>query len=722
MKPANTLVEPLPDIDDLDRAIIKLSARMNAANYELLVLIRRFDERAGWLKWGFSNCVDWLHWRCDLSIGAAREKVRVAHGLKSLPAIAAAFASGKLSYSKVRALVRVARCDNEDTLLAFALKTTKRTVAIADFDDTIWEHSMKRTMLISTLLLAFSACGDSQQSDPARTAGSVSADTVYTNGKIYTVNESRPWVEALAVKDGKFLAVGSNEDIDLLTGTATKVIDLSGKFVMPGIVDLHHHGIDVSTTAVNSDALTLTEEQRVTPEAIAAAVREFAQSRPDLPIIYAEDFPDGMFEGNNGPKEMLDEAEAERPVIILSSGGHAHWANSTALEQAGITADTPDPEYGVIGRKPGSNEPIGGVHESAMQLLLALREFPTPELVEAGLQQHVKRINSLGITAVRIAGMNQVQLEAAVAADKAGKLNAYHSLAFNWRTSYINQREGDFDLVREQILTSRDVSTQNVAGGVLKYYADGAPASKTAYLLEDYIDDPGNRSQFQMDEDLFREEMAFWTENGITAMTHVTGDAGARSFIDAIEAAQEQHGQNGVRHHMTHSVMVHPDDIARIPRLGMVVDVSPCVAAPMQFHNAYKHFFGEDRHETFFPSRALIDAGADFAVASDFPVGPDNPWSNIEVWTTRMNPQGEMPGTLGGHSAITLEEAIKGATLVGAYGLYMEDEFGSLEEGKRATFIVLDRNPFEILAADLSETQVLQTYFNGRLVFDAGSR
>ena len=128
MKPASMLVEPLPDIDDLDRTIVSLSARINASTYELLVLIRRFDERTGWLKWGFSNCVDWLHWRCDLSVSAARERVRVAHALKSLPAIAAAFASGKLSYSKVRALVRVARCDNEDVLLAFALKTTAARV------------------------------------------------------------------------------------------------------------------------------------------------------------------------------------------------------------------------------------------------------------------------------------------------------------------------------------------------------------------------------------------------------------------------------------------------------------------------------------------------------------------------------------------------------------------------------------------------------------------
>jgi len=567
------------------------------------------------------------------------------------------------------------------------------------------------------------ACSDNkQESSTTESAAATAAvaDAAYINGRIYTVNEAHPWAEAVAVRNGRFMAVGTATEIEAVTGDSTKVVDLGGKFAMPGINDLHHHGMDtISKVSVDPDALSLTDEQQSTPESISAAVKEFAESRPDLSLIYVEQFPDGMFEGNNGPKELLDEAESDRPVFILSSGGHAFWANSAALEAAGITADTPDPQYGVIGRKPGSSEPIGGVHESAMQLLYALKDFPTPELMHAAILHHSKRVNGLGITGVRLAGVNQVNLDVAVAADEAGELTAFHNLAFNWRTSFINQMDGDFDRVREQILASRDVSTENVSSGSIKYYADGAPASKTAYLLEDYVGEPGNRGQFQMDEELFQQEMAFWTENGITAMTHVTGDAGARSFIDAVEAAQEVHGQNGVRHHMTHSVMVHPDDIARISALGMVVDVSPAVAAPMSFHNSYKHFYGQERHETFFPARALIDAGVNFAISSDFPVGPDNPWSNIEVWTTRMNPQGEMPGTLGGQSAITLEEALKAATLVGAYGLYMEDEFGSLENGKRASFIVLNQNLFEIPPADLSETEVLQTYFNGRLVYDA---
>ena len=581
---------------------------------------------------------------------------------------------------------------------------------------------MNRFLVGIVFLVVVTACS---REEPAVSVDYIQApaefaDVVYKNGKIYTVNEMQPWAEAIAVKDGRLFAVGSNADIEAVTGDATKVTDLRGRFVMPGINDLHHHGMDtISKASVDPNALKLSDEQQASPESIAAAVKEFAESRPDLSLIYVEQYPDGMFDGNNGPKELLDDAEADRPVFILSSGGHSFWANSAALEAAGVTSDTPDPEYGVIGRKPGSSEPIGALHENAMQLLWDLKKFPSAELMTDAILHHSKRINGLGITAVRLAGINQVNLDVAIAVDKAGDLTAYHSLAFNWRTSYINQRDGDFDHVRELILASRDLSTENVSSGALKYYADGAPASKTAYLLEDYEGEPGNRGKFQMDEALFQEEIAFWTENGITAMTHVTGDAGARSFIDAVEAAQAVHGQNGVRHHMTHSVMVHPNDIKRIAPLGMVADVSPAVAAPMSFHNSYKHFYGEERHETFFPSRAMIDAGVNFAISSDFPVGPDNPWSNIEVWTTRMNAQGEMEGTLGGHSAITLKEALKAATIVGAYGLYMEDEFGSLEEGKRATFIVLDRNLFEIPAADLSETQVLQTYFNGRLVYEA---
>ena len=570
----------------------------------------------------------------------------------------------------------------------------------------------KRTLPFPMLALIVAlGCAASQPS------GDV-ADTVYTNGKIYTVNEAQPWAEALAVKDGRLLVVGSAADVEAVTGDGTQVVDLRGRFVMPGINDLHHHGIDISTTAMDPDTLAIPDEQKATPEGIVAAIKEFAESHPDLPVIYVEDFADGMFPGNNGPMELLDDAGSDRPIFVLSSGGHAFWGNSKAFEVAGITAETPDPEYGVIGRKPGSTEPIGGVHENAMQLFWALKPTPPREAIAAGLRHHVARINALGITGVRIAGITQDHLEETVAADKAGELNAYHSLAFHWRTSYVAQWSQDVDLVREQLLASKNIETENVASGVLKYYGDGAPASKTSYLLEDYENDPGNRSQLQMDEGLFQEEFAFWTENGITTMTHVTGDAAARAVIDAVEAAQEAHGTNGVRHHMTHSVMVDPSDLPRLEPLDMVVDVSPTVAAPMAFHDAYKHHFGE-RHEQFFPARGLIDCGTTFAVASDFPVGPQNPWSNIEVWTTRMNPWGEAPGTLGAQSAISLEEALEAATLAGAYGLYMEEEFGSLEAGKRATFIVLNHDVFEIPPADLSETEVLQTYFNGRLVHDA---
>ena len=572
---------------------------------------------------------------------------------------------------------------------------------------------MKTKSLLLVLLLAtIFACKE----DPKKEAPKETADTIYTNGKIYTVNEAQEWAEAVAIKDGKFIKVGSTADVSALKGDNTEVIDLQGKFAMPGVNDLHHHGMDLAIVGVDPEQFAIPDKEKGSPESIVKALKKFADANPDLPYIYAEDFPDGMFPGNNGQKELLDEVDTNRAVIVLSSGGHAHWVNSKALELAGITAETEAPEYGVIGRIEGSMEPIGGVHESAMQLMLNLTTIPSDENIKKGFVQHSSRINSLGITAVRIAGIMQEHLNAAIGLDKAGELTAYHNLAFHWRTSYIARRENDLELIRKQILESKNINSENVSSGSLKYYADGAPASKTAYLLEDYENDPGNRGKLQMDENLLQEEFAFWNENGITTMSHVVGDAGARSIVDAIDAAQQKSGKNGVRHHITHTVMMHPTDIGRLKELGVVVDVSPCVAAPMSFHDAYKHHFGS-RHEQFFPARQLIDAGANFMVSSDFPVGPDNPWSNMEVWTTRMNAHGEVEGTLGIGSAITLEEAIRAATMGGAYGLYLEEEIGSIEVGKRATFIVLDQHLFEIPSEDLSETKVLKTVFNGKEVY-----
>lgn len=567
----------------------------------------------------------------------------------------------------------------------------------------------KLTLFVLTIATLF-ACNNA----PKETA-----DTIYTNGKIYTVNETQPWGEAVAIKDGKFIKVGTTKDVEALAGEYTTIIDLEGQFVLPGINDMHHHGNETSTDAINSNILTLTDDEKTTPEGIVAGIKKFAESHSEIQSIFVNDYANGMFPGDNGPKELLDAADNQRPIIVMSQGGHAMWGNTKALEKAGISDDTVDPEFGVIARKEGSKEPLGTVHESAMQLFWALIDNPTKAQIKEGFKHHTARINAMGITGVRIAGVMQDQLDVALEMDENNELNAYHNLAFHWRTSYIARKDPDLNVIRKQILESKNTKSKNVSSGSLKYYADGAPSSKTAFLLEDYEGDSGNRGKLQMDSELFKEEFAFWTKNGITTMTHTVGDAGTRAVLDAIEEAQKEQGKNGIRHHMTHTVMVAPSDLPRFKALGMVVDLSPAIAAPMAFHDAYKHNYGKQRHEQFFPGRGLIDAGADFMLSSDYPVGPDNPWVNIEVWTTRMHPNGAIEGTLGVQSAITLEEAIRAYTIGGAYGLYMENELGSIEIGKRASFVVLNQNLFEILPTDISETKVLKTIFNGKEVYVA---
>ena len=597
-------------------------------------------------------------------------------------------------------------------------KVLRVVLQIPRLRNSVCRMKTKLALLLGTLLLGCSPKPAARVPGVPAQETVEAATAVYKNGKIYTVDSAHPWAEAVAVKDGRLIAVTTDKEIGRYIGESTKVIDLKGRFVMPGINDLHHHGGDVSLTAVDPARLALPESALETPETIVAAIKVFADAHPELKVIFVEGYPDGMFEGNNGPKELLDQVDKKRPVLVLALGGHSIWGNSVALKVAEVTAKTRDPLYGVIGRKKDSDEPNGTLHESAMGLYWRLVDMPSTENIKAGYVHHTKRINSLGITAVRIAGITQDVLEIVSSMDKEGELNAYHSLAFHWRTSYIAQMAQDYDKIKKQILNSKSFETENVASMALKYYADGAPASKTAYLLKDYENDPGNRGKLQMEEKTFDEEFQFWNKNGVTIMTHVVGDGASRAVLDAVEAAQKSDGDNGLRHHLSHSVMVDPADRPRLAQLGMVVDLSPAVAAPMAFHSAYKHHFGTERHEQFFPGRGLIDAGAKLMVASDFPVGPDNPWMNIETWTTRMNAMGEEPGKLGAGNAITLEEALEAATLSGAYGLYMEEEFGSLEVGKRATFLVLDRNPFEIPPADLSEIQVEQTYFNGRLVHE----
>ena len=431
--------------------------------------------------------------------------------------------------------------------------------------------------------------------------GDAGPDVAYISGGFYTLRPDRLWVEAVAIQNGRFVAVGTNQQVLEKIGKQTEIVDLKGAFVIPGLHDPHDHGIEIADDALKDYHLQLTDGSSA--DEIVAAIADFARAHPDLPIISAGDYPFGMFPGDDGPKEMLDEAEPNRPVLVMNQGGHTLWVNSKALEAVGITSESEDPPYGIIPRKPGTTEPLGSLHEAAMLPVLALKPPSSPEQLHRAAVDATHTLNSFGITSSKIAGGTQPMLDGLTSADRAGELTARITFAFHWRTSFITVKP-ETDVLREQILAARSMETSHVKTHSVKYYVDAAPASKTAAVLEAYENDPDNFGLLNIEPSELNSELIFWDEHGINAMMHSVGDRAVRVSLDAIEAARRANGKSGVRHHVSHNVLVDPGDYGRFNELGAVMDFSPMLAYPSPAHANHLQFFGAARLERWWPLKA----------------------------------------------------------------------------------------------------------------------
>ena len=560
------------------------------------------------------------------------------------------------------------------------------------------------TRITAVVMLVF-VVGCSQQPD-----GEI-ADTIYTNGKIYTVNEAQPWVEALAIKDGRFIALGSAADVEVVTGGSTEVIDLGGKFIMPGMIDVHTHGIDNHLPSI----IQLSDGDDV--DAILAEVKAYVEAHPDQEWVTFVPFGFGLFPGDNGPKEMLDEVAPNTAVAIEHQSGHAYWVNSKALELAGVTADTPEPFQGIIARK-ANGEPQGGLQESAMRLIRA----QLPPISEAAVRESTEvamgQFAAHGITATREAGIKPDRFAIVQKIAKEGKLKTRFSIAAHWQTTLVDLPPSN-DEVKAFLLANVGKGSDVLKLDSLKVYMDGVPASHTALMKEPYSDRPDSIGMQIIPVSELNATLVEYDASGITVIIHTLGDRAMKEAQDAVGAAREANGNSGLRHHISHSVMIDPVDFDRFETINAVVDFSPFFAYPGPHHDNHEKALGKERLDRFYPVKSLMDRGVVVALATDYPVTQLNPFVHMESAHTRMHPFGEAPGALGVDEAISREAAIKAYTLNPAYILGWEDRIGSIEVGKLADMVIIDRNPLEVPAADISETRVLTTVFGGEVIFEA---
>ncbi|MDH3439259.1 MAG: amidohydrolase [Gammaproteobacteria bacterium] len=560
-----------------------------------------------------------------------------------------------------------------------------------------------KTSLVIFLAVTLAACGQSEP--PANTTG---ADMVLTNGRVYTVDEARSWAEAVAISDGRISYVGTSAGAAPLIGSNTTVVDLGGRMLMPAFQDSHIHpiGAGIEASRCNLNDLDSVAGYR-------SAIGEYAAANPDVEWITGGGWSMSEFgPGGRPSKSIIDELVPDRPVYLSSADGHTGWANSRALEIAGITNDTPNPPDGIIDRDPETGEAIGSLQEGAMRLVT--RHIPEDSLQDriSGLRYSIDMLHGYGITSITDAIVNRPELETYEALDERGELDLRVIGSLWWNRNEGIEQLDDLIALREEFDNGGQLRPTTV-----KIMQDGVMENYTAAMLEPYLVPSGTKGIPMVEPEQLKQAVVAIDAAGFQVHFHAIGTAAVRQSLDAIEEALIENGQNGHRHHISHLQMIHPDDIPRFRELETIANFQPLWAYNDDYVTELTvPFIGEERAQWMYPIKSVQDAGGMIAFGSDWSVSTANPMPQIETAVTRLSATGEDYPVMLPEERIDLESAIVAFTINAAFLNRHEDKTGSIEVGKLADLIVLDQNLFEIDPADISETEVLLTLFGGRVV------
>jgi predicted amidohydrolase YtcJ len=376
---------------------------------------------------------------------------------------------------------------------------------------------------------------------------------------------------------------------------------------------------------------------------------------------------------------------------------------------AGITRETPDPPDGRIDRDPQTGEPIGALQEGAMDLV----ELPplTREQLATGLRYALKLLNGYGITAFQEAGVNRQDLEVFRLLDQQGELSARVVAAQWW------ERARGEEQIEEMIARRAEFTKGRLRATSIKIMQDGVMENHTAVLLEPYVGKPGERGIPFVDPAALKSIVTRLDREGFQVHFHAIGDGAIRQVLDAVEAARKSNGDRGNRHHICHLQLFDPPDIPRFRELGVAANFQPLWAyADEYITDLTIPFLGPERSRWLYPIGSLLRSGAVVAFGSDWSVSSPNPFEEIEVALTRMGSEGETETPFLPEERIDLPSALAAFTINAAYVNGMEDRTGSIEVGKLADLIVLERNPFEVEPAEISEITVLLTLLGGQPV------
>lgn len=574
---------------------------------------------------------------------------------------------------------------------------------------------MNRTLILASMVLVFSACAMKPEATGPQPDV---ADLVLRNGRIMTVSEDMRWADAVAMKDGRIIAVGANEDVAAFVGAATRIEDLGGKFVMPGFIDQHVHtffaGEEIEFACRLEDTFSF--------EQVLAKISACADRAPKDGWVRGGPWGSPLLPqlSQHAALNALDAASKGRPLIMRDDTAHNVIVNSAALAIIGYDETTPNPEKGEIVRDQTTGKITGLLFESAARAAHKAAPARSVEEDAKAVAKGVEILNGYGVTSFLDASAPPRVARAYNFLDNAKGLSARAALTMSEGVLTVYADEPLEELVDKR----GEFRSENVLPDYVKFFLDGIPPTFTAKFLDPYLPTEKFGDRFYGETYYTPEELARlvtkFDASGATIKIHATADGSVREALDAFEAAREANGESGLAHQIAHAGYVNPDDRKRFAELGVVVDACPTFWFPHAIVTAIEWAIGHDRAYAYWPFRDLIDRGAIVALGSDWPVLPSpNPLLGLEGMVTRRDPTTNGTETLWAEQAITLEEAVRAATINGAKALNIASETGSLEVGKSADLVVLDRNLFEIPVEEISEAKVLKTIYRGKLVFEA---
>jgi len=529
------------------------------------------------------------------------------------------------------------------------------------------------------------------------------ADLIVSHARIWTVNPAQPEAEALAVLQGRIVAVGSERDVAAWRGARTTVVDARGRRLVPGFNDAHVHFLDGSASLASvqlNDATSLAEFVR--------RIGAYARSTPKGEWIRAGNWDETKWSPAALPtRQDIDAVTADNPVAVWRYDGHMVLANTRALALAGITAATPDPAGGLIVRDSGGN-PTGALKDAATELLERVIPPLNHQQRRRAIERGLKEAASRGVTSVQDLVIDYATLAVFSELEREGKLTV--------RVYAVPPISAVEDIAKLGV--GHAFGSPALRIGALKTFADGSLGSRTAYFFQPFDDQPANRGLLSADMQP-REKIRGWMmradEARLQLITHAIGDAGIAAILDLYREIDNAHGHRDRRWRIEHAQHMAAADFARFAELGVIASVQPYHA--IDDGRWAEARIGHDRASRTYAFRTFLDHHVRLAFGTDWPVAPLNPMLSLYAATTRATLDGRQPGGWFPEQKLTIQESIAAYTLGSAYAEYQDQVKGTIEVGKLADFVLLGADILAIPPAELRDVAVVRTYVGGVEVY-----